>query len=183
MSTYRLNTHVYVTHDTGAGVWFGTVVDASPAGDRMVYAVRDGNGVNHSGIEAERMAPAGQEFRPGDLVLFANEGDLDLARIRQALECEPAYDWAVDTIDGALWYAREDDLTPLPVDTPVFHNGAPVRVRCDAPHYPCHTGTVAGPQFQDGIFGYWMRVIPTGELLWIPAAALSTHATDGGETR
>lgn len=61
MSTYRLNTHVYVTHDNGTDIWFGTVVDAHPAGNRIVYTVRDGNGNDHSGIEAEQMAPAGQD--------------------------------------------------------------------------------------------------------------------------
>lgn len=180
MSTYRIKAHVYVTHDSGADIWFGTVVDAQPAGNRMVYTIRDGNGEDHSGIEAEQMAPAGRDFRPGDLVLFANAGELDLAYVRGPLDCDPAFDYVVDIIDGPLWDAREDNLTLLPDGTPVFHNGTPVRVLRDAPHYPCHTGTVAGPQFQNGIFGYWMRVIPTGELLWIPAEALSVLAADGG---
>lgn len=68
MSTYRLNTHVYVTHDNGDGIWFGTVVDAHPAGDRIVYTVRDGNGEDHSGIEAERMA---QDLTDGTRVQVA----------------------------------------------------------------------------------------------------------------
>lgn len=61
MSTYRLNANVYVAHDNGNSIWFGTVVDAHPAGNRIVYTVRDGIGNDHSGIEAEQMAPAGQD--------------------------------------------------------------------------------------------------------------------------
>ena len=68
MSTYRPNTHVYVAHGTGADIWFGTVVDAHPAGDRIVYTVRDGNGSDHSGIDAERMA---QDLADGTRVQVA----------------------------------------------------------------------------------------------------------------
>lgn len=74
MNTYRLNTHVYVTHDTGAGIWFGTVVNAHPAGDRIIYTIRDGNGGDHGGIEAAHMAPADTPlFPPGATVHVATD--------------------------------------------------------------------------------------------------------------
>lgn len=78
MSTYRLNTHVYVTHDTGGGVWFGTVVNAHPAGNRVVYTVRDGNGEDHSGIEAERMA---QDLADGTRVQVAADAPHYASRV------------------------------------------------------------------------------------------------------
>lgn len=64
MTTYRINDQVTVTHDTHGNVWTGSVVNAYPSGDRLIYAVRpDGAGPEHPGhlVEDEQMAPAEQE--------------------------------------------------------------------------------------------------------------------------
>lgn len=55
MTAFRLRDRVYVTHEDRGGLWYGTVINAHPAGDRTIYTVRDGNGDDHSGIEAGRM--------------------------------------------------------------------------------------------------------------------------------
>lgn len=64
MSTYRIGADVTVTHDTHGNTWTGSVVNAFPAGDRLIYAVRpDGAGPEHPGflVEDEQMVPAETE--------------------------------------------------------------------------------------------------------------------------
>lgn len=68
MTAYRINDQVTVTHDTHGNTWTGQVVNAFPAGDRLIYAVRpDGAGPEHPGfpVEDEQMALVEPEMLPG----------------------------------------------------------------------------------------------------------------------
>lgn len=63
-AAYRVRDRVTVTYKSRTGTWDGTVIHMFSVADRTVYVVRPDNaGPNHRGhmVEAEQMAPAGQE--------------------------------------------------------------------------------------------------------------------------
>ncbi len=113
-------------------------------------------------------------YNPGDLVLFTLEltgGTADhVATIREPVELDGGIGWIVHTPNGAPYYATADKLIPIPAGTPAFSLGEPVRVHDGAPLYAGRAGTVATPAFEDGRFGYWLRLGTALE--WVPAVAL-----------
>lgn len=114
------------------------------------------------------------DFNLEGLALFTNSAGARVVKVIETLDLDPAHDYIVHAVGGTAHFAREDELEPLPTDTPVFADGNQVLVAATR-----RTGTVSAPEFHGEMFGYWLDLDGAGEHVWVPAEVLT--ALDGGE--
>lgn len=120
-------------------------------------------------------------FNPGDKVAFRLNRADHTGSIRHPEYDNPENGYLIDgdpPFPGP-WLSFADGITPIPAGAPILTPDTRVQVAPDAPHYAGRTGYVEELKISDDMFGYWVRIAPSLEIVWVPAAALAVH--EGGE--
>lgn len=120
-------------------------------------------------------------FNPGDKVAFRlNRADhTGMIRHPECGDHENGYLIDGDQPFPGPWFSFADGITAIPADAPILMPNTRVQVAADAPHHAGRTGYVEELKVSNDMFGYWIRVAPLLEIVWVPAAALTVF--EGGE--